>query len=92
MSTMLHIAQKYEVEFIDCPHTIDEFGGLMDRLQEHGIVAWNNNDDDIELNRAELGGLLASGDLADDDELRRFIDFMLSNGDPNIDYIKLQLY
>eukprot|EP00831_Metopus_contortus_P049590 TRINITY_DN4107_c0_g1_i1.p1 TRINITY_DN4107_c0_g1~~TRINITY_DN4107_c0_g1_i1.p1 ORF type:complete len:458 (-),score=47.24 TRINITY_DN4107_c0_g1_i1:2394-3590(-) len=92
MSIRPYVAIKYDVNFEECPYSADEFCNLVEQLKEHDVITWHNDNHDFELDRGELNNLLESGDLDGDGKLKSFVKYLLANGEPNLDYIKIQLY
>ena len=100
MSTRAHVASKYQVEF-GTEYGVREFEDrrmLLEELAEHfGVdleMAWSDNEDWYEFPKSSLSRLYEklSDNVPDEKETRIFIDELLGSGDPDIDYVRVEVW
>ncbi len=101
MSTRAHVASKYQVEF-GTEYGLREFQEkvwLLEKLAEyfkvHDVVwAWDDHADWYEFPKSFLSQLYEklSDNVPEEKETRIFIDELLGSGDPDIEYVRVEVW
>lgn len=90
-----YIAQKYDVDFQKMPFYSDEIIKTIRKIQTNyceDIVLWENDGDesDFELSIYELKKLILNPEV--DSASKNFALYLINNCDPDLDYVKIQLW
>jgi len=94
MGYRAHVAKKYEIEF-GTTFFADEFENNLNKFKEfpgyEDIVAWNSEyHEDYELNKELLEK--AKDDVNLPKELRNFAEEIIDSCDPDLDYVRIELF
>ena len=92
MSIRPHVVKKYVVEYGWIPN-LEEFDTMLEKMREidENIIEWKDESgNSYELSKEILRQIRYDHSI--DDEVREFADKLLQSSDPNLEYVRIDLF